>query len=988
MNATRSTLRVDAKVPALFLALSLLLPVLDAKQPQAGCGTWPDRAKEELWRSRQSAHQRQTETLLRRLQGFAVAEPPRGAAKDVGEIALLEEDATLITRRNLFNLPRRLLRFTPVLSGYRLEVNESDYSDAEQRQGQPVEALGDDDSRELALPFSFPFFGVRYSRVNLNSDGNLTFEAGDGSSRERGLGRFLSGLPRIGPFFADLDPSRAGAVFVLSRADRFTVTWLAVPEYADFGIGPQNTFQLRLFPDGRIEIAYDSIQSVEAVVGIAPGRLTGSSSVVGLAASSGQSFPAAIAERFIATEEVDTVTVAQRFYETHEDAYDYLVIYNALGVAAGSGVVAFEVTARNPRTGYGDPVVDFGTDYGSPRRLQAVLNLGPTNQYPLNPDTILPQRSSARDTPITVIAHEAGHLFLAFASVRDPQNPSSQPMLGRQSAHWAFTFNSEASLLEGNRILDRGPGASPRFQTVAVTEQYSPFDQYLMGFRPKEEVPLLFYVSDSGFSTLFSPPPSVGSTFNGTRRDVSVDDIVRVVGRRTPDSTVSQRNFRFAFILLTPAGFDVPQSTLNQLEEYRRRFESFYFQAAGQRATAVATLRKEVAFSLWPAAGLVAGQSATASLRLARPVPAPESFTLRSRSGLLEVPTTVGVPAGQREVSFPIRASRAGLDTLEVTPVNSAYEIVEAKLAVQTGAAAVQLRLVSGEGQLANGPAALPQPIVVKATDDNGLPYPGLRILATPLGTGQVNPPASITAADGTASFSWTPAAPPFNQLRFRLDGAPDANSITATALGRPYLLATSVVNAASFRPGLTPFALHSLFGANLAGGATAAPPSPWPTRSNEVEVLVNNVPQPIAYLSDGQINFYLADAITGEATLEVRTPYGTSGPVKMAVQALSPAVFFDPLTGQAAALSRGTSLEVYGTGFGPVTTRDGFLQTVTPVQASINGLPATVAFAGIAPGFVGLYQVNVQLPANARPPFRIQLTQAGLSSNETLFPQ
>ena len=44
---------------------------------------------------------------------------------------------------------------------------------------------------------------------------------------------------------------------------------------------------------------------------------------------------------------IDIVTVAQRFYQSHEDAYDYLVIYNTLGVAAaGEGTIAFEEILR------------------------------------------------------------------------------------------------------------------------------------------------------------------------------------------------------------------------------------------------------------------------------------------------------------------------------------------------------------------------------------------------------------------------------------------------------------------------------------------------------------------------------------------------------------------------------------------------------------------------------------------------------------------
>ena len=61
-------------------------------------------------------------------------------------------------------------------------------------------------------------------------------------------------------------------------------------------------------------------------------------------------------------------------------------------------------------------------------------------------------------------------------------------MLGFQNAHWVFNFNSDASLLEGNRVRDGGAGTSPEFSTVGTVEGYSPLDQYLMGFLPPEQV--------------------------------------------------------------------------------------------------------------------------------------------------------------------------------------------------------------------------------------------------------------------------------------------------------------------------------------------------------------------------------------------------------------------------------------------------------------------------------------------------------------------
>ena len=88
------------------------------------------------------------------------------------------------------------------------------------------------------------------------------------------------------------------------------------------------------------------------------------------------------------------------------------MFYNNLGIEADIGTVAFEITLRNNRTGIGDPIVDFGDFVGSPNRLQALLNLGPLRQYPADPNAVVSRRASARDTPLTVLGHEAGHLFL------------------------------------------------------------------------------------------------------------------------------------------------------------------------------------------------------------------------------------------------------------------------------------------------------------------------------------------------------------------------------------------------------------------------------------------------------------------------------------------------------------------------------------------------------------------------------------------------
>lgn len=906
---------------------------------------------------------------------MAVADEPKGASQDVGEIAVMEEDAGIVSRRNLFNLEGRTLRFRPVGNGYEVSNEAGGYNAEEQRNGSVAQGLGDDDSREVALPFEFVYFGTRFRNVFLNSDGNLSFEAGDGSTRERSLGRLLSGLPRIGGFFTDLDPSRAGSVHVLAQADRLVVTWLAVPEYVDFGVGARNTFQIRLLAEGTIEFAYEDIDSLEAIVGVAPGRLAGGTNVVSFSTlTSAAVFSGAIAERFRATEEVDTLSVAQRFYETHEDAYDYIAIYNTLGISPGSGVIAFEVTVRNNRTGYGDLVLDYGREYGSPRRLQAVLNMGPVSQYPVDPNGILPQRFTARDTPTTVLAHEAGHLFLAFASVPDPNNPAVPAMLGRQSAHWGFTFNSEASLLEGNRIVDRGAGTSPRFETVAVTEQYSPLDQYLMGLRAKEEVGPLFYVGESTISTLFPPPPQVGRTFDGTRRDVSVDDLIAVHGRRTPDHTVSQRKYRFAIVVIAPRGAAVDSAQVQQVEAYRRSFESFYNRATGERAIAETTLRKQLDVSVWPAAGALVGREFEAELRLGAPATSALTVNVSAARGLVEAPPSATIAAGARSAKVLLRALREGVEELRFRPSDAAYMETEARVQVVGAGRQLQMSVVSGDGQTASGDGFLARPLVLRLSDQNRLAYPGLRVVARAEANGVVEPASALTGEDGSVSFRWRPGTGA--RVTFGLEGVPGEElSAVATALRAPFFTSQSVVNGASFATGLSSQGLHTIFGTNLAARAVAAP-FPWPTQVEGVQVRVNGRVQPIVFVSEGQVNFYQAESLSGsEATVELENAAGILSVGAVPVRNPQPGIFMIDMAGEGATIRRGEFLEVYGTGFAGLGQSE--------VRAFWNGAEIPVQFSGLAPGFVGLQQVNVQLPAAAAGSNRLRLRVAGVESNE-----
>ena len=119
---------------------------------------------------------------------------------------------------------------------------------------------------------------------------------------------------------------------------------------------------------------------------------------------------------------------------------------------------------------------------------------------------------------------------------------SAGPVAGGQGVPLAATLglplyiNSEASFLEGNKIEDQGD-VRPRFMTTATVQQYAPLDQYLMGLRAPEDVPPTFLVESATISPAVGPMR--GISFDGSRRDVAVNEIIRAEGRRGPDHTVA-----------------------------------------------------------------------------------------------------------------------------------------------------------------------------------------------------------------------------------------------------------------------------------------------------------------------------------------------------------------------------------------------------------------------------------------------------------------
>jgi hypothetical protein len=496
------------------------------------------------------------------------------ADRDDNNIAILEDNnGDLVIRANPFDLANTGLRFEPAGSGYAVTTTSAEFRSSLGRRL----TLGDDDSVTEALSAPFDFYGRRFTSLFVNSDGNVTFEEGDNASTERGLARLASGAPRIAPFFADLDPSAGGGVFFDSAPDATTITWCAVPGFER----PETvTAQAVLLSNGAVEFRFSTTTLASGVVALSPGR-TETVTAIDLKNGGRVTEAVALGELFRPTASLDLVAASRRFYQSHPDNFDQLIFWTDTTVV--SDAFAFESTVKNAITGIGLEVMDFSAELGSAGALQSVVNMDRISKYPDDPAMKLFGESST----LGVLAHETGHRWLARLTFLDVDRSISDRLLGRQLAHWSFFTDSDGSVMEGNEIEDLGGGA---FRTALATEKYSRLDLYAMGAATEAEVPRWFFVDAPISSRSREAPAIVGHTFNGTRRDVLIQDVIDALGPRVPSAGDSPRLHRQAFVFVRRPTAVLAAQDLSRLARIREQFGPFFSSATENRMTVRTTL--------------------------------------------------------------------------------------------------------------------------------------------------------------------------------------------------------------------------------------------------------------------------------------------------------------------------------------------------------------------------------------------------------------
>ena len=196
-----------------------------------------------------------------------------------------------------------------------------------------------------------------------------------------------------------------------------------------------------------------------------------------------------------------------------------------------------------------------------------------------------------------------------------------------------------------------------------------------------------------------------------------------------------------------------------------------------------------------------------------------------------------------------------------------------------------------------------------------------------------------------------------------------------------------AVVNAASGLPSIAPGSLISIYGMDLAVETGAAGRLPARTSLNGTSVTINGVLAPLFLVSPTQINAQVPfETPVGNATPVVVVAGQKNAAVTFKVTATGPGVLMQPESNHAIAQNYpdwslnspenparpGQYITVYLTGQGPldnpvatgtVAPVDPLSRAVAPAQAKIGGIAAEIQFLGLAPGLVGISQMNLLIP-------------------------
>ena len=279
----------------------------------------------------------------------------------------------------------------------------------------------------------------------------------------------------------------------------------------------------------------------------------------------------------LATDELPLRDYVARFFEHFDDEFDFLILVSNLDYWSDQrGYSGIYAAVMNDVEGIGQPVFSNAGGWGSEGALQGVIHLENFDSISKGPSL-----------------HELIHRW-------------ANRIIPGPGAHWGFSSaNGQLGGFDIAELVDHGDGqySAGFFGSEGVASNwlpYSPIELYLAGLLPPEEIPDL-WVAEDGDWLLTEDGYSVRADdgdpiFAASQvRTYSIGDIVSHHGRRFPDASQAQRDFRAAAILLIDENHPAVRWLLDQVSSDIASFsyagmdgddESYnFYEATGGRAT-------------------------------------------------------------------------------------------------------------------------------------------------------------------------------------------------------------------------------------------------------------------------------------------------------------------------------------------------------------------------------------------------------------------
>jgi uncharacterized protein (TIGR03437 family) len=312
--------------------------------------------------------------------------------------------------------------------------------------------------------------------------------------------------------------------------------------------------------------------------------------------------------------------------------------------------------------------------------------------------------------------------------------------------------------------------------------------------------------------------------------------------------------------------------------------------------------------------------------------------------------------------------------------------------------------------------------------NDCGQPVTDATVVAS-FNTG--DPPVVLASLkDGNYTGNWIPGKSDRTTVTIRARATGLAEAVTqidgkvgAGGGALPQVNRNGTVNAASYQryAPLAPGSLVSVYGSNLGTSTASATmmPDGLPRTLADVRAQLGGKDMGLVYASSGQVNAQVPTDLTPgtTASLVVTVRGVAAAPDQVTLTDAQPGIFsLGPQFGQQGAIQiantviyaapagsvpgsqarpvdRGDYITIYCTGLGATDQKvdsgmaapsSPLANVKTAVTVNIGGIQVLPTFAGLSPGFVGLYQVNIQVPSGVQPGDAVPLfiTQGGVNSN------